>query len=74
MKRVAETLPKSSYVNIMAQNHVDHKAYDTPESARVITVDEFLEAMASADRWRRRNLEPKSVAVRNIFAKQRQDS
>jgi hypothetical protein len=34
----------------------------------------FLEAMASADRWGLTNLDPRSVAVRNIYARQRQDS
>ncbi|MGE5311247.1 MAG: radical SAM protein [Nitrospirota bacterium] len=71
---VAETLPKSSYVNIMAQYHVDYKAYDYPEIARAITVDEFLAAMAAADRWGLTNLDPRSVAIRNVYAKQRQES
>ena len=34
---VARDLPKSTYVNIMAQYHVDYKAYDYPEIARGIT-------------------------------------
>jgi hypothetical protein len=74
VKWVVETLPKSSYVNIMAQYHVDYRAYDYPEIARAITVDEFPEAMVSADRWSLANLDPGLVALRNNCARQRQDS
>ena len=44
-KWVAEALPKNTYVNIMAQYRVEYKAFDYPEIARGITVQEFLEAM-----------------------------
>jgi len=68
---VAETLPKSTYVNIMPQYHVDYKAFDYPEIARGITVQEFLEAMDWAEKYGLTNLDPKSVAVRNFYYKRR---
>ncbi|MCJ7785818.1 MAG: radical SAM protein, partial [Desulfobacterales bacterium] len=34
VKWMAETLPKSTYLNIMAQYRVEYKAYDYPEIAR----------------------------------------
>ena len=70
---VAETLPKSTYVNIMPQYHVDYKAFDYPKIARGITVQEFLEAMDWAEKYGLTNLDPKSVAVRNFYYKRRSD-
>ena len=67
VKWVAETLPKSTYVNIMPQYHVDYKAYEYPKIARGITVGEFLEAMDWAEKYGLSNLDPKSVAVRNFY-------
>ncbi len=67
VKWVAEALPKSTYVNIMAQYHVEYKAYDYPEIARGITVQEFLEAMDWAERYGLTNLDPQSVATRNFY-------
>jgi putative pyruvate formate lyase activating enzyme len=71
---VAATLPKSTYVNIMAQYHVDYKAYDYPEIARGITVNEFLEAMSWAEGYGLTNLDPRSVTIRDIYARQGQHS
>lgn len=45
VKWVSKTLPKSTYVNIMAQYRVEYKAFEHPEIARGITVSEFLEAV-----------------------------
>ncbi len=67
VKWVAEALPKSTYVNIMAQYRVEYKAYDYPEIARGITPQEFLEAMDWAERSGLTNLDPQSVAVRNVY-------
>jgi putative pyruvate formate lyase activating enzyme len=67
VKWVAETLPKNTYVNIMAQYRVEYKAYDYPEIARGITVQEFLEAMEWAEKYGLTNLDPQSVAVRNFY-------
>ncbi|MFC1491810.1 radical SAM protein [Nitrospinota bacterium] len=63
---VAENLPRSTYVNIMSQYHVDYKAYEFPRIARGITMREFLEAMEWAEKVGLTNLDPKSVAVREF--------
>jgi putative pyruvate formate lyase activating enzyme len=67
----AEALPKNTYINIMAQYHVEYKAYDYPEIARGITVQEFLEAMDWAERYGLTNLDPQSVATRNFYRHRR---
>ena len=72
-KWVAANLPKNTYVNIMAQYHVDYIAYDYPEIARGITVQEFLEAMDWAERYGLTNLDPQSVRLRDFY-KRRQAS
>ncbi len=64
---VAETLPKSTYVNIMPQYRVEYKAFDYPEIGRGITVQEFLEAMDWAEQYHLTNLDPKSAAVRDFY-------
>jgi putative pyruvate formate lyase activating enzyme len=66
-KWVAENLSRSTYVNIMAQYHVDYKAFDYPEISRGITADEFLEAMGWAEKYGLINLDPQSVANRNFY-------
>ncbi len=66
-KWVAESLSRSTYVNIMAQYHVDYKAFDYPEISRGITADEFLEAMGWAEKYGLTNLDPQSVANRNFY-------
>jgi len=71
VKWVAGNLPKSTYVNIMPQYHVEYKAFDHPEIARGITVEEFLEAMNWAEKYGLTNLDPHSVAVRTFYAKRR---
>jgi putative pyruvate formate lyase activating enzyme len=68
---VAENLPKSTYVNIMSQYHVDYKAFEHPEIARGITVQEFLEAMDWAEKYGLTQLDPKSLRVREFFTKPR---
>lgn len=72
VKWVAENLPKSTYVNIMPQYRVEYRAYDYPEIARGITVQEFLEAMDWAEEHGLTNLDPKSLAVRDLFRKRSQ--
>lgn len=64
---VAENLPRSTYVNIMAQYRVEYKAFEYPEISRGITVKEFLEAMEWAEKYGLTNLDPQSVAVRNLY-------
>jgi uncharacterized Fe-S radical SAM superfamily protein PflX len=51
----------------MPQYRVEYKAYEHPEIARGITVQEFLEAMEWAERSGLTNLDPNSVAVRNFY-------
>ena len=69
VKWVAETLPQPTYVNIMSQYHVDYKAFEYPEIARGITVREFLEAMDWAEKSGLTLLDPRSVRIRDLYAK-----
>ena len=69
VKWVAENLPKSTYVNIMHQYHVAYKAFEFQEIWRSITAEEYLEAMKWAEEQGLTNLDPKSAAVRDFFAK-----
>jgi len=64
---VAANLPKNTYVNIMAQYRVEYKAYDYPQIARGITVQEFLEAMQWAEHYGLTNLDPKSKRLRDFY-------
>lgn len=68
---VAEALPKSTYVNIMAQYRVEYKAYEYPEIARGITVQEFMESMDWAIKYGLTNLDPHSVALMNFYRQRR---
>ena len=67
VKWVAENLPKLTYVNIMPQYHVDYKAYEYPDIARGITVEEFLEAMDWAEKYGLTGLDPRSIRVRDFY-------
>jgi len=64
---VAENLPKSTYVNIMAQYRVEYKAFEYPEISRGITVQEFLESMEWAEKYGLTNLDPQSIGIRNFY-------
>jgi putative pyruvate formate lyase activating enzyme len=64
---VSASLPKSTYVNIMAQYRVEYKAFDYPEISRGITVQEFLEAMDWAEKYGLTNLDHQSIANRNFY-------
>ena len=66
---VSETLPKNTYVNIMSQYHVDFKAFEYPEIARGITVQEFIEAMQWATDYGLTNLDPRSIRIRDYYLK-----
>jgi putative pyruvate formate lyase activating enzyme len=46
---VAQELTTSTRVNIMAQYHPEHKAFDYPEISRRLTTEEFNQAR----RWAR---------------------
>jgi putative pyruvate formate lyase activating enzyme len=65
---VAKALPKSTYVNIMAQYRVEYKAFEYPEIARGITVQEFLEAMDWAEGNGLTNLDPQSISLRRFYS------
>jgi putative pyruvate formate lyase activating enzyme len=69
---VAEKLPKSTYVNIMQQYRVDHKAFDYPKIWRRISVEEYLEAMRWAEKYGLTNLDPRSVDMRNLYREYQQ--
>jgi putative pyruvate formate lyase activating enzyme len=73
VKWVAQALPKSTYVNIMPQYRVEYKAYEHPEIARGITVQEFLDAIEWAEKSGLTNLDPNSVAVRNFYKHRRSE-
>ncbi len=64
---VANNLSKDTYVNIMAQYRVEHKAFDYPPIARAITRQEYLEAMEWAEEAGLRNLDKRSLAQRDVF-------
>jgi putative pyruvate formate lyase activating enzyme len=66
---VAANLPKTTYVNIMHQYHVDFKAFEYPKIQRSIKAREYVEAMEWAEGFGLTNLDPKSVAVRDFFIK-----
>jgi len=65
----ARSLPRSTYVNIMPQYHVAYRAFEFPQIARGITVQEFLEAMDWAEKYGLTNLDPRSVDIRNLYRK-----
>ncbi len=69
VKWVALNLPKSTYVNIMSQYRVEYKAYEYPEIARGITVQEFLEAVGWAKKYELTNLDYQTRAVWKFYQK-----
>lgn len=69
VKWVSESLPKNTYVNIMAQYRVEYKANEYLEIGRGITVEEFLEAMDWSRIYGLKNFDPQSVALRNFYTK-----
>ncbi|MFW6180610.1 MAG: radical SAM protein, partial [Spirochaetota bacterium] len=64
---VAENLSTATYVNIMSQYRVAHRAFDYPRIARAITAEEFLEAMDWAEEAGLTNLDRRSLAQRDMF-------
>jgi putative pyruvate formate lyase activating enzyme len=69
---VAEYLPKTTYVNIMAQYRVEYRAYEYPEIARGITMEEFVEAVDWA-RWHGlTNLDPHTMQLYGFYKKRRE--
>ena len=64
---VAENLPKDTYLNIMSQYRVEHRAFEHPPIARAITPQEFLEAMDWAEEAGLTNLDSRSLSQRDVF-------
>jgi putative pyruvate formate lyase activating enzyme len=64
---VAETLSKSTYVNIMPQYRVEHQAFDHPAIARALTAEEFVEAIEWAEQAGLTRLDNRSLAQRDVF-------
>lgn len=60
---VAENLSQDTYVNIMAQYRVEHRAFEHERIARAITSAEFLEAIEWAEQVGLRNLDERSVSL-----------
>ena len=60
---VAEHLSQDTYVNIMAQYRVEHRAFEYERIARAITSEEFLEAIDWAREAGLRNLDERSVSI-----------
>ncbi len=59
---VAENLSTDTYVNIMSQYRVEHKAYEYEKIARAITPEEFVEAMEWAKDAGLTNLDERSLS------------
>jgi putative pyruvate formate lyase activating enzyme len=70
---VAANLPKSTYVNIMHQYHVDYEAFKYPKIQRSITAKEYIEAINWAQQYRLTNLDPKSLAVKDFFVQHQEN-
>lgn len=68
---VAENLPRDTYINIMPQYRVEHRAFEYPEIAREITIEEFLEAIDGAEEQGLTNLDARSLATRNSLLRRR---
>ncbi|MEE8541526.1 MAG: radical SAM protein [Desulfobacterales bacterium] len=68
VKWMAESLPNSTYVNIMAQYHPEFEAFDYPKIWRRINVQEFLEAMQWALDSGLTNLDQDSVKLMRFYS------
>ena len=64
---VAENLPLDTYVNIMPQWRVEHRAFEHEDIARGITVGEFLEAMDWARKAGLSNLDERAVSAEKVY-------
>jgi putative pyruvate formate lyase activating enzyme len=64
---VAETLSPTTYVNIMPQYRVEYRAFEYPEIARGITVQEFLEAVEWAQKSGLTNLDDRSMSTWSFY-------
>ena len=64
---VAENLPLDTYVNIMPQWRVEHRAFEHEDIARGITVGEFLDAMDWAREAGLTNLDERAVSAEQVY-------
>ncbi len=64
---VASTLSPETYVNIMSQYRVEHRAFEYPRIARSINPQEFVEAMTWAQEAGLTNLDRRSMAQLEHF-------
>lgn len=64
---VAENLSPGTYVNIMSQYRVEHRAFEYPPIARAISTEEYLEALEWAEEAGLTNLDCRAEARRNVF-------
>ncbi len=64
---VAENLPLDTYVNIMPQWRVEHRAFEFDQISRAITPNEFLEAMDWAREAGLSNFDQRSLAAESVF-------
>jgi putative pyruvate formate lyase activating enzyme len=62
MEWIAENLPLDTYVNIMAQYHPSHRAYDYPDISRRITREEYETAVKRAMEMGLTNLDIQGVS------------
>ena len=67
---VAENLTPDTYVNIMPQWRVEHRAFEYEEIARGIHSQEFLEAMDWAREAGLRNFDERSLAAERVHRRQ----
>ena len=63
---VAKNLSKNTYVNIMSQYRVEHKAFEYEPIARAITSEEYVEAMEWAIEAGLTNLDSRSLSQLDI--------
>ena len=64
---VAENLPLDTYVNIMPQWRVEHRAFEYEEIARGVQVGEFLDAMDWAREAGLTNLDERAVSAEEVY-------
>ncbi len=63
----AQNLSPSTYINIMSQYRVEHRAFEYPQIARAIHRDEFIEAIDWAKAAGLSNLDRRSLANYALF-------
>ena len=64
---VAEHLPPDTYVNIMPQWRVEHRAFEHEAISRGLQIGEFLEAMDWAHEAGLTNLDERSLAAEQLY-------